>query len=69
MDEDTEGDVRSLDITALGEIREEFLALDWLVDYASFDSLLDPTELRIDVDDGDMERGHGPDIGVAGEVD
>jgi hypothetical protein len=52
MDEDIEGDVGSLDIAALEEIREEFLALDGLVDHASFDSLLDPTELRIHVADG-----------------
>jgi len=52
MDRDIEGDVGSLDIAALEEIRAEFLALDGLVDHASFDSLLDPTELRIHVADG-----------------
>ena len=52
MDEDIEGDIGLLDVAALEEIREEFLVLDGLVDHAGFDSLLDPTELQIDINDG-----------------
>jgi len=52
MDIDIEGDVGSLDITALEGIRESFVALDGLVEQAGFDSLLDPTELQIHIDDG-----------------
>ncbi|QAU12191.1 hypothetical protein EKH57_05320 [Halorubrum sp. BOL3-1] len=52
MDEDIEGDVGSLNVTALEEIREEFLACDGLISHADFDSLLDPTELQVHIDDG-----------------
>lgn len=52
MDEETEGDVGSLDVAALEAIRETFLALDGLVDRAGVDSLLDPTELGVHVEDG-----------------
>jgi len=46
MDEDIEGDVGPLDVTALEEIRAELLTLDGLIDHVGFDSLLDPTELQ-----------------------
>ena len=52
MDEEIKGDIGSLDVAALEEIRDEFLTLDGLIDHAGFDSLLDPTELQVHVDDG-----------------
>lgn len=52
MDADIEGDVGSLDIAALEEIRETVRKLDGLVSQAGFDSVLDPTELQVHIDDG-----------------
>lgn len=51
-DADVEGDVGPLDVTALEQIREEFTRVDGLVETAGLDSLLDPTELRVHLDDG-----------------
>jgi hypothetical protein len=51
-DTDIEGEVGPLDETALEQIRDEFTMLDGLVIEAGFDSLLDPTKLVVQFDDG-----------------
>jgi len=51
-DADIKSEVGPLDDTALEQIRNEFTALDGLVEDAGFDSLLDPTKLVVHLDDG-----------------
>lgn len=52
LDTDIEGDVGALDIDAMEQIREELSHLDGIVRTAGFDSLLDPTTLTVEFDDG-----------------
>lgn len=56
-DADLEGPVGELDTTALEQIVETVRRLDGLVDSAGFDSLLDPTEVRITLADGIGDAG------------
>lgn len=57
MNADIEGDVGPPDVAAMEQVQELFVTLDGLVEYARFDSLLDPTALRIRPDDGIGDAG------------
>lgn len=52
LDEDLDGDLGTLDVVSLNEIRSTFTGLDGLIDVARFEDPIDPVELQIHFSDG-----------------